>query len=143
MTGTAKWVVLGALGLSMSAGGAWLLGSTGGEPGPAKPLEAARAAGIEPPQAAEAAPTAKPACCKGRGTEHHEGDCPMKAAPRPAGASKCPYLAGQAAAAKKDTAPADKKPQPAAAYACPMHPEVTSDHADRCPKCGMFLEKRS
>jgi len=24
-------------------------------------------------------------------------------------------------------------------YACPMHPEVTSDHPGRCPKCGMKL----
>jgi FtsP/CotA-like multicopper oxidase with cupredoxin domain len=24
-------------------------------------------------------------------------------------------------------------------YACPMHPEVTSESADRCPKCGMKL----
>src|SRR3954471_19419088 len=24
-------------------------------------------------------------------------------------------------------------------YVCPMHPEVTSDTADRCPKCGMKL----
>mgnify|MGYP001740228288 len=22
-------------------------------------------------------------------------------------------------------------------YTCPMHPEVTSDHPGRCPKCGM------
>ncbi|OFX38150.1 MAG: hypothetical protein A2X08_09065 [Bacteroidetes bacterium GWA2_32_17] len=24
-------------------------------------------------------------------------------------------------------------------YTCPMHPEVTSDIADKCPKCGMEL----
>jgi hypothetical protein len=24
-------------------------------------------------------------------------------------------------------------------YACPMHPEITSDQPDRCPKCGMKL----
>lgn len=27
-----------------------------------------------------------------------------------------------------------------AKYACPMHPEVTSDTASDCPKCGMKLE---
>src|SRR5262245_19622741 len=27
----------------------------------------------------------------------------------------------------------------AALYACPMHPDVTSDRPDRCPKCGMKL----
>ena len=30
----------------------------------------------------------------------------------------------------------------AAVYACPMHPEVTSDSPGRCPKCGMTLVKR-
>ncbi len=25
------------------------------------------------------------------------------------------------------------------AYVCPMHPEITSDHPDRCPNCGMKL----
>ena len=28
---------------------------------------------------------------------------------------------------------------PAITYACPMHPEVTSDQPGRCPKCGMKL----
>lgn len=31
---------------------------------------------------------------------------------------------------------------PSAIYACPMHPEVTSDRPGRCPKCGMDLVKR-
>jgi len=26
-------------------------------------------------------------------------------------------------------------------YACPMHPEVTGHNGDKCPKCGMSLEK--
>lgn len=30
-----------------------------------------------------------------------------------------------------------------ALYACPMHPEITSDKPGKCPKCGMNLEKKS
>jgi hypothetical protein len=30
----------------------------------------------------------------------------------------------------------------AAVYACPMHPEVTSDKPGTCPKCGMTLERK-
>jgi hypothetical protein len=29
-----------------------------------------------------------------------------------------------------------------AVYACPMHPEVTSDQPGKCPKCGMTLVKK-
>jgi len=30
-------------------------------------------------------------------------------------------------------------PSTSAVYVCPMHPEVVSDHAGKCPKCGMKL----
>lgn len=30
----------------------------------------------------------------------------------------------------------------AAVYSCPMHPEVIADKPGKCPKCGMFLEKK-
>jgi len=40
---------------------------------------------------------------------------------------------GRPAAANTATAQAAK-------YACPMHPEVTSDKPGKCPKCGMNLE---
>jgi Heavy metal binding domain len=40
---------------------------------------------------------------------------------------------------------ADHASGPAAAdegYACPMHPEVHGGPEDRCPRCGMRLERR-
>ena len=34
-----------------------------------------------------------------------------------------------------------KKGKHHASYACPMHPEETSDKPGKCPKCGMMMEK--
>jgi hypothetical protein len=49
------------------------------------------------------------------------------------------------AAAPVSVAEAEKAAGPAVAtalYACPMHPEVTSDKPGKCSKCGMTLVKR-
>ena len=37
----------------------------------------------------------------------------------------------------------EEKPQGAALYTCPMHPEIEQDHPGDCPKCGMALEPKS
>lgn len=50
------------------------------------------------------------------------------------------------AAAPVSVAEAAKTAGPAvetALYACPMHPEVTSDQPGKCPKCGMTLIQRT
>lgn len=41
----------------------------------------------------------------------------------------------------EDTA-SPKQQEVAMAYACPMHPEVTSDQPGQCSKCGMDLVKQ-
>src|SRR5918993_149612 len=42
---------------------------------------------------------------------------------------------------KKDMKHMTSHIEHSAAYACPMHPEVTGHKGDKCPKCGMSLEK--
>ena len=42
------------------------------------------------------------------------------------------------APAKDEAAPANAK----SGYACPMHPDVTSEQPGECPKCGMKLTKQ-
>jgi hypothetical protein len=37
----------------------------------------------------------------------------------------------------------DKKKMESTLYACPMHPDVTSDKPGKCSKCGMKLEKKT
>ncbi|HEX6864669.1 MAG TPA: heavy metal-binding domain-containing protein, partial [Thermoanaerobaculia bacterium] len=55
----------------------------------------------------------------GRGPEAHEGS-----EPQPPGAGH------------------EHHGQDAALFVCPMHPEVTSETAGTCPKCGMKLVER-
>ena len=120
-------------------------------------LVAAPAAVAAPP-----APKAK-ACCEGHaGTAAHDhSKCPMhsadkdhskcamhggtaadaSAAGKDATAAKCPYAARHARTDGARGAGAPAK-EAKAKFACPMHPEVSSDAKDRCPKCGMFLEQK-
>jgi hypothetical protein len=75
---------------------------------------------------------------------------PAAAPSPPAGVLRGDRFDGAAATSVAETMPAaaDAGHQhaagksPSAVYACPMHPEVTSDHPGKCPKCGMDLVKR-
>jgi len=55
--------------------------------------------------------------------------------------SKVPALKAAAPSPKSPVSARDRA-QPAAIYACPMHPEVTDTTASECPKCGMTLVRR-
>jgi hypothetical protein len=44
---------------------------------------------------------------------------------------------------KKMSKKTTTKKEVAMAYACPMHPEVTSNEPGKCSKCGMDLEKKN
>lgn len=43
---------------------------------------------------------------------------------------------------RSESAPAKPAAAEKAVYACPMHPEVTSDGPGKCPKCGMELKPK-
>ncbi len=48
-----------------------------------------------------------------------------------------------ASGGSQDAGSAKSATQAGVTYTCPMHPEVTSDKAGKCPKCGMFLEAKA
>jgi cytochrome oxidase Cu insertion factor (SCO1/SenC/PrrC family) len=54
-----------------------------------------------------------------------------------------PVFRGADHAATAEAAQQQSGAQEAVVYACPMHPEVTSKSAGRCPKCGMDLRVRN
>jgi hypothetical protein len=68
-----------------------------------------------------------------KATEHQHG---LKAIDSKSASGQTAKPAGPPAPAKAD---ARAKSEATVTYVCPMHPEVTSDKKDRCPKCNMFL----
>ena len=78
----------------------------------------------------------------GRGPGAHQGLEPPTpgAGPHQHGGSATPPPSGQEGDHSQHEPPGGEKA--AAAYVCPMHPEVTSETPGKCPKCGMTLVKR-
>ena len=74
------------------------------------------------------------------------GDCIMKGGKKmKMKEGDCMDMSGKmdkCAMMSNGTKNATEKQNVAMTYTCPMHPEVTSDKAGKCPKCGMDLVEK-
>jgi hypothetical protein len=104
------------------------------------PLSSALAQAPAPPATPAASPTAPAAPAPSYGCPMH----PDVASDKPGKCSKC----GMALVEKRPAPAPAASTQPAsptsaaasaAAFGCPMHPDVTSDKPGKCSKCGMAL----
>lgn len=88
-------------------------------------------------------------CSTGTGEQplsaNHPASCCAPEAPvaRPSGTLSEHSSTPAPAATESNEQAATSQPAVARAeYACPMHPEVTSDKPGNCPTCGMALAKK-
>lgn len=95
--------------------------------------------GSDHPASADAAHSPMPAASA---TLAHSDPLQTPPGEAPADAVKMDHggMAGMSGSSPSERA-ATSQPTASATYACPMHPEVTSNEPSKCPKCGMKLVK--